>query len=44
LNDSKQDSFFSIPEDFDLSLNEGINIVSDYLKKGKSTASVQKGI
>jgi carboxyl-terminal processing protease len=44
LNDSKQDSFFSIPEDFDLSLNEGINIVSDYLKKGKSTASVHKGI
>ena len=44
LNASEQDSSFTIPEDFDISLNEGINIVSDYLKKSPSTASVHKEI
>ena len=44
LNVSEQGSSLTIPEDFDLSLNEGINIVSDYLKKSPSTASVHNEI
>lgn len=44
LNVSEQGSSLNIPEDFDLSLNEGINIVSDYLKKSPSTASIHNEI
>ena len=44
MNVSEQGSSLTIPEDFDLSLNEGINIVSDYLKKSPSTASVHNEI
>jgi len=43
-NASEQDLSFTMPEDFDLSLNEALNIVSDYLKNSPSTASVHKEI
>ncbi len=43
-NASEQDLSFTMPKDFDLSLNEALNIVSDYLKNSPSTASVHKEI
>ena len=43
-NASEQDLSFTMPEDFDLSLHEALNIVSDYLKNSPSTASVHKEI
>ena len=43
-NASEQDLSFTMPEDFDLSLHEALNIVSDYLKNNPSTASVHKEI